>query len=79
MVGAMSARIPSRSFTLAPMIAKGTLFVVCAVKGFPSGSNIFSQFPWSAVIKLTPPMEEVASTTWLTQLSMVSTALQAAS
>ena len=59
---------------------KGTLLVVCAVKGSPvSGSIIMSALPWSAVMSAAPPVARTASTTLATHLSTVRTASSAAS
>ena len=79
MVGAMSARRPSRRRTAAPTMQKGTGFVVWAVKGWPFSSSICSALPWSAVMRATPPRSVVAFTTWATHVSTVSTAATAAS
>ena len=61
------------------MTAKGTLLVLWAVKGEPSGFIIFSALPWSAVRNITPPILRVASITAPTPASTASTALTAAS
>ena len=64
MVGAISAKMPSRSWTLAPTMQKGTGLVVWAVMGdTPSSWNICSLLPWSAVMRVMPPILLVASTT----------------
>ena len=50
------ARRRSRSLSPFSVTIKGTGFVVWAVCGLtPSSSSIFSAFPWSAVIRQTPP------------------------
>jgi hypothetical protein len=57
----------------------GTAFVVCAVCGSPLvGSTISSQFPWSAVISISPPIASTASATRSRQAPTVSIAFTAA-
>ena len=69
------ARRPSRSVASGAVTTSGTGFVVCAVCGLtPSASSICSAFPWSAVIRQTPPSSVTRSTTRPRQRSAVSTA-----
>ena len=57
------------------MTTSGTGLVVCAVCGLtPSAASNCSAFPWSAVMRQTPPAADTASTTRPRHSSVVSTA-----
>ena len=77
-VGQRSHRRPGRSFTSAPETISGTGLVVWAVSGLPSGFMMRSALPWSAVMRITPPIFFTASTICPTHASTVSTAWIAA-
>ena len=57
------------------MTISGTGLSEWAVFGEPSGSSMWSQLPWSAVITQAPPEASTAATTSPRQASTVSTAL----
>ena len=74
-VGATSDSSPSRRAKPGAVRIAGTGFVVCAVCGLiPSSWRSFSAFPWSAMIRHTPPARATASTTRPRHASVVSTA-----
>ena len=69
---------PARSVRPGAVTITGTGFRECAVFGEPSSLSMWSQLPWSAVIRHAPPAACTASTTSARQASTVSTALTAA-
>ena len=71
---------PSRSASGRPSTVRisGTGFSECAVLGLPSGSSMWSELPWSAVITQAPPVSCTARTTSPRHPSTVSTAFTAA-
>ena len=60
------------------MTITGTGFSECAVLGEPSSLSMWSQLPWSAVMRQAPPDACTAATTSARHPSTVSTALTAA-